>query len=340
MANQHLEKERREYQPERNERVGGPRGKDPATHWKTHVLQRIATPTWENHGDHDLPLLGAPSALHTRWLIDFGGVANRDMETFAFETRPQSIVKFIGVAVPKGSVPSAYLICFRHSAQQKDYPNGAGLLTKGVGDYLTGRMQFSQQISTSGKDIAVVVPVAIGGSGEFESDQKFISQCLQEIETELFNVSRPLPPLLLASNSDGLLKMARFIQNCPQLVVQVKAIYDFDGSRVIAAAGITLAGGKARVFRYDGSNALQPAKGESELAFLSRTLMANPARIPLPYDRWEKHFRFLPNIKQKLADSKTPVNEKSMWRERMHDWLHHFIPTCMLTHGLVNTPGL
>jgi hypothetical protein len=310
----------REYVPEVNE-LAGTRGKDPETHFRNHLLQRIPTPKWENHGDHDLPLLASPEALRIKRTMMFGGVASRLMATHAFETRPGSTVKYVGVAVPANTVPDAYMICFRHSAQAKDYPGGLGLLTKGVGDYLTGRMQISPQISASGKNIAAVVPVAIGGSGEFEFNEKFITSCLEEIEKELFNISRPLPPLLLYSNSDGIIKMDRFLKNCPKLAAKVRAIYDMDGSHVIAARGITLTGLKARVFRYDGAGALKPAIKEGESEFLSRTMGTNPARVPLPFDRWVNHFRYTGNLNDK-------------------NWLHHFIPTCMLQHGLVSTVGI
>lgn len=308
--------------PEINPLAGGVRGIDPATYFRTHLLKRITpTPVWQNHGDHDLPLLTLPEDLRTTWIMDFKGAANRAMTTYAFETKPGSTVKYIGVTAPSGSAPDAYLIYFRHSARGSDYPNGAGLLEKGVGDYLEGRMQVSRQISASGKNVAAVVPVAVGGSGEFESSEEFVTKCLQEIDRELTGTTRTLPPLLLASNSDGIQKMNTFLTSCKGLVGKVKAIYDFDGSKVIAARGISLAGViKGRVFRYDGSGALTANQKESEASFLLRTLNSNPARIPLPFSRWVNHG----------------------WYHGTGDpnYLHHFIPTCMLHHGLASTPGL
>ncbi len=295
--------------------------KPTAEYWKSNLLHKIQAPAWQNWGDHDLPLLAAPQDLGSIWPIAFGGTDERRMDTFAFETRPGSTVKYIGVAVPKSCTPDAYLLVFRHSAKDKDYPGGNGLLAKGVGDYLTGRMQISQQISVSRTNVAAVVPIAVGGSGEFENSEKFVTQCLNEIERELFAVARPLPPLLLSSNSDGIIKMNNFLANCTGLRSRVKAIYDFDGSRVIAARGITLTGVKgAQVFRYDGLGAMPRINHESDAAYLARTMNSNPARVPLSITRWRSHFRYN--------------------GEKDENWLHHFIPTCMLQHGLVSTSCL
>ncbi len=293
--------------------------KDVAEFWKTHVLSRIPTPKWENWGDHDLPLLSNPSAVQTTWMLDCQGTPTRAMETAAFETRSQSTVKFVGVTYPKGTVPAAFLICFRHTAKATDFPNAGVLLRRGVGDYLTGRMQLARQISASGKNVVAVVPVAVGSSGEFENNEQFVTSCLKEINKELFSGS-VLPPLLLACNSDGIEKMHRFLINCPGLRAKVKAIFDLDGSKVIAARGITLSGTGAQVFRYSGLNAPPQGKTESEIAYLNRTMGASPAWIPLPLSRWEKHGRY------------NGPNDAN--------WLHHFIPTCMVQHGLATASAL
>jgi len=182
-------------------------------------------------------------------------------------------------------------------------------------------MQMSPQISASGKDVAVLVPIAVGGSGEFESDEAFITQCLSEIEAELFGIKRTVA-LLLASNSDGLKKMNNFLMNCPTLRSRVKAIYDLDGSHLRDSPGISMAGIKgAKVFRYDGRSALTRNKGESDIQYLTRTMTGNPSRVPLPPPRWVGHNRYGPQYNPE-------INEH---------WLHHFIPTCMVQHGLVST---
>src|SRR6185503_66003 len=100
--------------PERGEE---PKAKpDPSAYWKTHLLRRLPTPKWETRA-RDFPLLADPTLLSHCALLDFGGTAKREMATFAYETRPGSSAKFIGVAVPKGARPTAYLIYFRHTAK-------------------------------------------------------------------------------------------------------------------------------------------------------------------------------------------------------------------------------
>ncbi|MCB1805056.1 MAG: hypothetical protein KDK04_05490 [Candidatus Competibacteraceae bacterium] len=289
-----------------------------ASHWKTHLLHRLSTPRWETRSG-PLPLLASPAALAQRALLEWGGNSPREMATFAFETRPGSAAKFIGVAVPKNARPSAYLIYFRHTARANDYPGGAKLLSLGIGDYFEGRMQICRQVAASGKNVAVILPIALHSSGEFESNATFITQCLKEIQNNLFDGADG--PLLLACNSDGIIKMNAFLKNCPGLLKKVLAIYDFDGSRVIAARSISLMGQKARVIRYDGEGALKPLLHEPVNIFLARTMTMNPARVPLAHERWISH----PNYPQARPDE---------------HWLHHYIPTCMLHHGLSMTPGI
>jgi hypothetical protein len=68
----------------------------------------------------------------------------------------------------------------------------------------------------------------------------------------------------------------------------------------------------------------------------------NPARVPLALSRWRSHDRFRevrpkddPKLRHKRGD---PTNEAKDINDK--NWLHHHIPTCMLHHGLVSTPGI
>jgi hypothetical protein len=305
------------YREPRGPRDGPPKPVQ-TDYWKTHLLKRLPTPKWETRNS-TLPLLAQPVLVGTRLLLDFGGTASREMDTFAFEVRPGSPTRFIGVAVPKGVRPSAYLLYFRHTARENHYPGGARLLSLGIGDYFEGRLQVCRQVSASGKNVAVILPIAIGSSHGFEKDEKFVSQCLKEIQASLFGGADG--PLLLASNSSGISNMDAFIKNCPGLMKNVRAIYDLDGSRVVAARSVTLAGLKPRVIRYEGGLQLNTLPGENGSMFLARMMAGNPARVPLPHQRW---------ISYPLYPPKPPDGE----------WLHYFIPTCMLHHGLAVTPDI
>jgi hypothetical protein len=307
------------YHPERD-RDDPPAKPKAADFWKTHRVRQIKTPDWRTR-QTGLPLLFSPPAMDSVWDIDFGGKPKREMSTFAFETRPGSKAQFIGVAVPKGIVPKAYLIVFRHTAKEKDFPD-KDLLELGIGDYLIGRMQVSQQISASNKDVAAVVPIAMGGSGEFESSETFVRECLEQIDVALFDVRRPIPPLLVACNSDGIFKANNFLGSCPGLKKTIKAIYDFDGSFHVDAGGITLSVPGAHTFRYDGARALIPGPRADKSLFLVQVMNARPTRVPLPHDRWERH------------PFHTPASAKDK------NWLHHHIPTCMLHHGLQRTRSI
>lgn len=286
------------------------------------LLRKLDTPVWGDWGWKDLPLLANPPAVRSAWPLQFGGAAKRPMNTYAFATPPGSHVKYIGVASPADCpAPKAYLIYFRHTATPTDYPNEQTMVEKGLGDYLTGRMQIAPQISASGRDVAAVVPMAIGGLGEFESKESFISQCLVEIDSFLTNAERQLPPLLLACYSDGIGKMAEFFKNCPRLRDRVRAVYDFDGMLVSRFRGITLSSIKgAQVTRYVGTTLPARRPKETDEQYLNRNMAAYPSIVPLPRSRWKSY-----NVNAVLDD---------MW------WLHYFIPSCMLQHGLTMTTGL
>jgi hypothetical protein len=176
-------------------------------YWASHFLRRLPTPKWQTRHEN-LPTLANPSELNHDWRIRFGGGSAQEMETFAFEATPKAVVRFIGVAAPKGVPPTSWLIYFRHTAQAKDF--SGNLLEMGAGDYLVGRMQAVKQIALSGKSVGVIIPVAIGSSGEFAGNQPFITQCLHEIETSIYGSSRETS-LLAASNSDGIFQLQKFL---------------------------------------------------------------------------------------------------------------------------------
>jgi len=312
-------------------------------HWATHFLRRLPKPAWQTRHDN-LPTLARPSELSLRWTIRWGGGEEQPMETHAFECTPKAVCRYLGVAVPQAGRPAAWLIYFRHTAQKKDFNNN--LLEMGAGDYLMGRMQAVKQIALSKKSVGVIVPVAFGSCGEFAGNQAFVTQCLREVETSLYG-NATNPALLAASNSDGILELDKFLKGCPTLKARLKGIYDFDGELVMRARGITLAGTGARVFRYVGSGSPRledfNAK-ESEEGFLSRTMNQHPCRVPLALSRWRAHPRFgdvrpgvHPEARMKRGD---PMNEVRPGNLQDQNYLHHYIPTCMLHHGLVHTPGI
>ena len=325
-----------EYSPP--ERTEKPKG----DYWATHFLRRIPTPKWQTRHEH-LPILANPDELSREWRIRFlDHNSARPMDTFAFEAAPKATVRFVGVTAPKGIRPTTWLIYFRHTAQAKDF--SGNLLAMGAGDYLLGRMQVAKQIALSGKNVGAIIPVAIGSSGEFAGNQAFVTQCLREIEASIYG-SVTHPTLLAASNSDGIFQLQKFLRGCPALVARLRGIYDFDGSFRVGTGGITLAVKGARTFRYEGahsptSNNFLP--GESDEAFLFRTMSQNPARVPLALSRWRSHPRFKevrplddPKIRPKKGD---PNNEAHDMKD--FNWMHHHIPTCMLHHGLASTPGI
>jgi len=310
-------------------------------YWASHFLRRLQTPKWQTRHEN-LPTLADPNELRTEWRLRFGRGPQREMETYAFEVTPKAVVRYIGVAVPKGVRPTAWLIYFRHTAQAKDFSNN--LLEMGAGDYLVGRMQVVKQIALSGKNVGAIIPVAIGSSGEFAGNQPFVTQCLHEIESSIYGTSTK-PSLLAASNSDGIFQLQNFLKGCPGLVARLKGVYDFDGSHRIGTDGITLAVKGARTFRYEGRRSPTPAmipRNETDEGFLTRRMSQNPARVPLALSRWRDHERFkevrpFDNPRTRLR--KGDINNEAHTVTDFN-WLHHHIPTCMLHHGLVSTVGI
>jgi hypothetical protein len=310
-------------------------------YWASHFLRRLPTPKWQTRQEN-LPTLANPNELNREWRLRFSGGSTREMETYAFEAGPKSVVRYIGAVVPKRVRPTAWLIYFRHTAQAKDF--SGNLLEMGAGDYLVGRMQVAKQIALSGKSIGAMIPVAIGSSGEFAGNQPFVTQCLHEIEASIYGSSTK-PDLLAASNSDGIFQLQKFLQGCPGLVTRLKGVYDFDGSFRVGTGAITLAIRGARTFRYEGFHSPTPANWpphETDESFLFHTMNQNPARVPLALSRWRDHSSFKevrpfddPKLRHKKGD---PNNEAQNKKDA--NWLHHYIPTCMLHHGLVSTPSI
>jgi hypothetical protein len=305
---------------------------DPAWYWRNRpkaALRQLLTPAWRTRAETNLPLLATAASVDTPGPLDFPGAGpDGTMSTFAFETRPGSTVKYVGVTTVAGKLPTAFLIYFRHTVQDKDFHGDNTLLETGIGDYFVGRMQVCRQVLRSGKNIAVILPVAMGSAGEFAANAAFVEQCLADITQQLFSALTTRPPLLLACNSDGIRPMSDFLSNCRSFVPRIKAVYDFDGSLVLAARGVSLTGiGSARVFRYRQSGAPSGPGG-------------NPRQVPLPYERWSRHFNFVPAWKTNLEDPKTAPSLRALAAKQVQGYLHHFIPTCMLHHGLVNTSDI
>ena len=190
---------------------------------------------------------------------------------------------------------------------------------------------YAQRALLDGVEVAsgaqrVVFTLAPGRAHRVEIEhaccEPFVRECLQQIDVALFGVNRPLPPLLVASNSDGIFKANNFLSNCPGLKKTIKAIYDFDGSFHVDAGGITLVVPGVHTFRYDGAHALRPGPRADKSLFLTTVMGAHPTRVPLPHDRWERH------------PFHTPASVKDI------NWLHHHIPSCMLHHGLQRTRSI
>jgi len=291
-----------------------PPGPNPST---GRILRGIGDQDWQQWSPPG-PLLSNPQAIRQQWPITFQGAAQRPMVRVAYLTPEKTKVRAVGVAWPEGIVPSAYLIYFRHTAKPEDYPNIDVIIKKGIGDHFVGRSQLPAQISASGKDVAVILPMGVGGLWEFTHDEAFIATCLEEIDHDICGFDRLLPPLLVACYSDGIGELDKFLTNCTDLASSVAAVYDMDGALVSRFRHVTF-NGMSNVFRYVGTNLPQRFPKEDDAPYLNRTMAGNPAFVPLPKSRWKAHPKFR---EDKGGD---------MW------WLHHYIPSCMLQHGLAST---
>jgi len=298
------------------------------------ITRMPGEPAWEDWGHKALPQLSNSKLLEIVWELTFGADGpQRAMSSRAYECDKALGSPHLGIGWPAGVTrPSAYLIYFHHSIGQEaaDYASAEVRFKKGIGDYLIGRMRGLDQISWSGKNVCMVVPEPTwGGQGVFDSNEPLVTEVLKEIDADLTGgESRELPPLLVASYSDGLGRLNNFMNSCPNLRRLVRGAYDFDGLYVKRLSDITLAGwakGGARVYRYVGNSS--PgflSKNEDKLAYLNRCL--HQSLIPLPKGRWANHPHF--------AEFTTNAAWAASW------WMHFYIPSCMLRHGLANTDSI
>jgi len=291
-------------------------------------------PAWEDWGYDNLPQLDFSQAPDITWELPFGDPgSSRSMNTRAYACDHALGSPHIGVGWPTGvTKPSAYLIYFHHSIGQEghDYDTGEARFKKGIGDYLIGRMKAMEQVGCSGKNVCVVVPEPIfGGQTAFESNDKLATEALKEIDADLTGETRDLPAILVASYSDGLKRMDNFLNHCPTLSHKVRGIYDFDGLYVKRFADITFsdyAKAGVPVFRYVGNSSPWFNPKETQLAYLTRCISRSPKIIPLPKSRWVSHPRFV------------EFKANPIWAEQW--WMHFYIPSCMLFHGLSETDSI
>jgi hypothetical protein len=291
-------------------------------------------PGWEDWGTPNLPPLSNNKVPELTWEMTFGAPGPaRAMNTRAYACDQALGTPHIGIGWPAGvTKPSAYLIYFHHSLGQElaAYTPAGVSYKKGIGDYLIGRMKGLEQISYSGKNVCMVVPEpTFAGQGVFASNEKLVTEALKEIDANLAGETRDLPPLLVASYSDGLGRLNNFMINCPNLGKKVRAIYDFDGLYVGTYKDVTLANyakAGAKVFRYVGNSSPPMAYKETGLGYLTRCINQSPKIIPLPKSRWKNH----PHYEE--------FTQKPVWANAW--WMHIYIPSCMLFHGLSNTDGI
>lgn len=299
------------------------------------ILNRLKTPVWQTR-ETGQPMLVDPALLRTEYPIKFRASNASNMQTFAFEVRAGGVVPFLAGALPSSGKPKAWLLYFRHTAQRKDFSNN--LLEIGGGDYLLGRMQACQQITASGKQVGVIIPVGFGDIKAFAQNQALITECIHEVEISLLGGVANLP-LLGACNSDSIFLLDAFLQKCPALRARIKALYDFDGSFRVGSEGITLTAKGAQTFRYMGAKSPLQTGRLTDQEFLNRHMGGTPALVPLALSRWRQHrdFKIIrpkddPRILHKKGD---PTNEAHDMND--FNWLHHRIPCCMLHHGLAST---
>jgi len=291
-------------------------------------------PKWEDWGYDNLPPLSTDKAPETIWELPFGHTGSpRKMNTRAYACDKAMGTPHVGIGWPDGvTKPSAYLLYFHHSIGQDgaDYASGGARFAKGIGDYMIGRMKGMDSIAWSGKNVCLVVPEPTGsGQGAFENNEKLVTEALKEIDADVTGETRDLPPLLVASYSDGLGRMNSFMNSCPNLSRTVQGMYDFDGLLVTRFAGITLsnwAKGGAKVFRYVGNSSPALAPKETRQAYLARCISQPSKIIPLPKSRWVNHPRY------------AEFTTNAVWAARW--WMHFYIPSCMLFHGLANTDSI
>jgi hypothetical protein len=298
------------------------------------LTQMPGIPDWEDWGHKMLPLLNFDKVAEVVWELTFGGGELSPMISRAYACDKSLGTPHIGIGWSSSVTrPSAYLLYFHHSIGQEAaaYASSEVRFKKGIGDYLIGRMKGLDQISRSGKNVCLVIPEpTFAGQGVFDSNEQLITQVLREIDADFTGGElRDLPPLLVASYSDGLERLNKFMTSCPKLRQQVRGVYDFDGMLVSRLSNISLSQwsqGGTKVFRYVGNSSPGFLPKESKMAYLNRCVNRSPKLIPLPKERWINHPHY--------SEFKANPNWANSW------WMHFYIPSCMLYHGLANTDGI
>lgn len=299
------------------------------------VKRMDATPNWQTFSAPKQKLT-FPHQAGFFFRLQFPGASIRPVSTFAYECDPKLQTKHIGIAIPQNcTMPKAYLIWYHHDSLKGD------LLLKGIGDILLGRFDVVGQLAQTGKDVVIIVPEPKPGphiAGVLSSDETLIQQAIQEIDQDITGISRPMPPLLLAGYSSSIRELVRFYEHCPNLRGKVKAVYDFDGILLTEFRGVNFhdwaTNYPTQVFRYTGVAGPAPTKkelsGVNDIGiteadmFVFRNASRVPSIIALPIQRFRNH-----------VDSKLAI-----FNTNPAQWLHTFIPTCMLAHGLSVTSGI
>jgi hypothetical protein len=290
---------------------------------------------WQAWNHDMLPPLLSPTTVDHDWELNLGGYdGERPMESRAYLCNRVAGTPHIGVAWPQGvTAPSSYLLYFHHGIGQEaaDYAQPDVRMDKGIGDYFIGRMRGMQQVARSGKNVGLIVPQpTFAGRGFLGSSEATIMEVLQEIDLDLSGGKRrELPPLLLASYSNGLEPLCHFMNAYPTLRQKVVAIFDFDGMLITGRPYDNLthwASGGLRVVRYVGRSSPARRPKETNEGYLGRLSSLAPELVALPQSRWVKHPQY-------FEFKKSPTWAAS-W------WMHFYIPSCMLYHGLSTTNGI
>jgi len=149
----------------------------------------------------------------------------------------------------------------------EDFPDkDKDLLELGIGDYLIGpacRLAAGRGIQQG--CCRPWCPLPWEDRDEFETSETFVRECLQQTMSRCLASTDPLPPLVVACNSDGIFKANNFLSSCPGLKKTLKAIYSI--RRVVPCP--TPEGSRSRAgcahVRYDGAHALRPARAPQSL---------------------------------------------------------------------------
>ena len=296
------------------------------------LIRRLEdSPPWEDWGHTNLPPISHSQVPEIVWEMTFGGGGDQpDMSSRSYACHKKLGTPHIGVGWPTNAgPPDAYLIYFHHSIgqEQASYASSAARFRKGIGDYLIGRMKGLDQIARSGKNVCMVVPEpTFAGQGIFDHNAQLVAEVIKQIDADITGgEGRDDVPLLLASYSDGLERMDNFLTNCRTLRTRVRGVFDFDGMLVTRLSRVTLltiAKEGAKVFRYVGNSSPGMLPHENPQAYLARCVNRQPFLIPLPKPRWVNHPHY--------GEFKSNASWANSW------WMHFYVPSCMLQHGLAN----